>query len=259
MAKKQQKPVNPVENLDPVTVIDSTTTKSDRKSGANLVEQSVNEESESKKENSKSFIFSQLVSYFFGFNENEEIEKLTAAVDAGFITSEEIPAIVAKRKKSAIESANTCTIEEFCEKVDNFRRAADLKTVCGFAPYMKMTTLIDKVTENGKAVIYHSISEDSEINPDSKKATFETATYSSKDYFGNEQSATVWVETAEITTENLIRAIRYYSVWDSAKNRVNNAIKRENKPVFNFRAAASELLAKGITKEQLTDIIISEL
>lgn len=41
---KATKKQNPVENLDPVEVQDSTTTKSDAKRGANIVEQSANEE-----------------------------------------------------------------------------------------------------------------------------------------------------------------------------------------------------------------------
>lgn len=251
MSKKKEP--NPVENLDPVQVVDNTTTKSDRKSGASLVEQTTNEENEIKKENSKSFIFSQLNDYLFGFNENEETAKLLQAVEMGFITSEEIPAIIAKRKKSAIESANETTSEEFIKKLESFKRFFDLKMISGFAGWTN-TEIIKAITENGKAVIYHSISE-SEINPDSKKATFGTKTAKDCDYFGNEYTVTVWVELAEITTENLVKAIRYYSVWDSANYRVNNATKRENKPVYSFKSAGRDLIAKGITKEQLITII----
>lgn len=249
---KKEKP-NPVNNLDPVQVVDNTTTKSDAKRGANVVEQSANEENDTKKENSKSYIFSQLNDYLFGFNENEETAKLLQAVEMGFITSEEIPTIIAKRKKSAIESANTCTIDSFFESLQKFNRYTDLLLVCGFS-HSTIASLKAKVTENGKAVIYHSISE-GEINEDSKRATFGTKTANACDYFGNEQSATVWVELAEITTENLVKAIRYYSVWDNAQTRVNNAIKRENKPVYAFKSAGRDLIAKGITKEQLTEII----
>lgn len=252
MAKKNLKSV---ENLEPIAVVDNTTTKSDSKRGANLVEQTENEENEIKKENSKTYIFNQLDNFLFGFNENEETTKLLQAVEMGFITSEEIPAIIAKRKKSAIDSANNTTVSEFAKKLESFPRSADLKKICGFAPYINFSLLLEKVTENGKAIIYHSISEESEIKEGSKKSTYGTKTITKKDFFKVSYSASVWVEYAEITTENLIKAIRYFSVFDSAGNKVDNQIKKANKPVWAFRDSAKELQDKGKTKEEIISLL----
>lgn len=202
MSKKAK---NPVENLEPVAVVDNTTTNSDAKRGANLVEQSEQIESEEKESKNKNSVFSRVINELCpAFDKNAKFNELAKDY---ILAGKEIPFV--ELQKQVNESAKVfnenrnelVTASEFFSKIESLQDYEQIKFVCGVTKFNP-----DNYTDkNGKAVkIYHSTQRDSksELTPHSE-LTLSVGGW----------SKTIFVESAPATLYNFIRSIRYYNIY----------------------------------------------
>lgn len=231
MSKK--KTSNPVENLDPVTIVDQTTTKSDSKKGANLVEQTLNEENEIKSENSKSLVISRLREFVNDFNNDNavNIEELKTAL-AGFPESV-INAALKNAKKANNDSISVTEILDELAKPQNANLRNSIIAECG-----NDSIELSNIYENGKLLVYHSTN-------DNGKFDYSKVTATSKN--GKEFIIPIYVEKATATRSNLVRAIANYSTKTSARKRIEELLNNERKGMKNFGNSAFALLCAGWT------------
>ena len=201
---KKVKP-DTVEKLDPVPVDDNTTTKSDRKRGANLVEQTEIIESEENESQSKNAVFGRVINSLCpSFDKNAKFNELAKSyiLDGREIPFLELQKQVNEFAKAFNENRNELiTAKEFFAKLENLQEFDQIKTVCGVVEFNP-----DNYTENnGKSVkIYHSTQRDakSELDPH-KVVTLSVGGW----------SKTIFVESAPATLYNFIRSIRYYNIY----------------------------------------------
>lgn len=238
---------------------DATTTKSGIKRGANIVEQLDNEKKLDNLENSKGYFFSQLSDYFLGF---DLVKATDEVIKNNHLTAEQLQieaiqkfvnAQVDELRKKAIEIQNTTTAEAFRAKFKNFSRFYDFFEICGYT----FERALNAVITNDGVKIYHSISE-GEIKDGSKKQAYEVETVKKTTILGAVIEKTVWVEFVELNTTNLIKALRYYAVLDSAIVSVNHQAKKDDKPFYNLQTALFNC-AKAVGVEEMKAFIIAKI
>ena len=193
-AKKE----NPVNNLDPVEVQDSTTTRSDAKRGANIVEQSANNETV---EANKANTIQALKKHFEGFEPagvEFDANKTRADLKKLGYDNSMIAAVIKTQAKAAKEIT---TLPAF---LDYLTTDSDLKNrvqmYCGNA-CLEASNIID--TNNG-VMIYST--ESNENNTPANVC----------------EGVTYYVEYASVTAANIIKSIQTYSIKRNAIGKMIN-------------------------------------
>lgn len=237
----------------------ATTTKSSVKRGANIVEQLDNEKKLETIENSKGNFFSQLSDYFLGF---DLVKATDEVIRNNHLTAEQlkidaiqnfVSAQVDEMRKKAIEAQNTITIDSFVAKFQEFNRSADFFRVCGYT----FERALNAVVKDSDVKVYHTISE-GEIKNGSKKQAYEVETVSKTTILGGVIEKSVWVEFVELNTTNLIKALRYYAVLDSAIISVNHQAKKADKPFYDLETALFNC-SKAVGIEEMKAFITSKI
>lgn len=240
---------------------DATTTKSGVKRGANIVEQLDNEKKLENLENSKGYYFSQLSDYFFNFDLSKATNEV---IKNNHLTAEQLQieaiqnfvnAQVDELRKKAIEAQNSIDVDSFVAKFQKFNRSNDFFNVCGYT-FEKALNAVVFAGESG-VKIYHTIS-DGEIKEGSKKQDYATETVSKTTILGGVIEKTVWVELVELNTTNLIKALRYYAVFDAAVTSVNHQAKKADKPFYDLETALFNC-SKAVGIEEMKAFVTSKI
>lgn len=196
MSKATKK--NPVENLDPVEVQDSTTTRSDRKSGANIVEQSTNNETV---EANKANTIQALKKHFEGFEpagvEFDASKTRSDLKKLGYDNSM-IAAVVKAQAKAAKEITTLPAFLDYLNTDSELKNRVQM--YCGNA-CLEPSNIID---DNNGVMIYST-----EANDNNAPANVcEGVTY--------------YVGYASVTASNIIKSIQTYSIKRNAIGKMIN-------------------------------------
>lgn len=229
---------NPVNNLEPVNVIDATQTKSGAKRGANLVEQNQNAETV---ESNKANTIQALKKHFEGFEpagvEFDASKTRSDLRKLGYDNSM-IAAVVKAQSKAAKEIT---TLPDF---IDYLNTNSELKNrvqmYCGNA-CLEACNIIDA---NNGVMIYST-----EANDNNTPANVcEGVTY--------------YVEYASVTAANIIKSIQTYSIKRNAVAKLVIVKASDRLKIETFANGAKALLLSGVTPAALyaaIDSIVKDL
>lgn len=236
---------------------DATTTKSSIKRGANLVEQLNSEKKIESQENSKSFYFSQLSDYFFNFDlvkATQGVEKIFTPeqlkLDAiqNFISSQ----VEEMRKKASVDG-NNLDPDAFKSMFDKFPRRNDFFNVCGYS----FDTAFNSIVTPDGVKIYHSISE-SDVKEGSKKETYDVETVKKTTVLGGVIEKTIWVELVDVNTSNILKGLRYFAVYSSARASVKHQARKADKPFYDLETALFNC-SKAVGLEEMKAFITAKI
>lgn len=226
---------NPANNLPEVDVVDNTTTKSDRKSGANLIEQTENEEA---LEPNKVKTLQALRKHFDSFQPsgaNFDESAKRAALKAAGLAGSIIDSVMKAEKKSAAEIT---TVDEF---ISHLKKDSNLynqvKQFCG-AGCLEAKNLV----AGNNAIIYSS----EKISPEYVEQTVSE---------GN----TYYSTTAPITAANLIKSIQTYSAKKNAVAKLCVVRADQRLQLQTFARFARALMLAGTTAIELHNALESEI
>lgn len=189
---------NPANNLPEVSVVDATTTKSSRKSGANIVEQTENAETV---ETNKSNTIQALKKHFEGFEPagiEFDASKTRADLKKLGYDNSMIAAVVKAQAKAAKEITTLPAFLDYLNTDSELKNRVQM--YCGNA-CLESSNIID---ENNGVMIYST-----EANDNNTPANVcEGVTY--------------YVEYASVTAANIIKSIQTYSIKRNAIGKMIN-------------------------------------
>lgn len=189
---------NPANNLDPVEVQDSTTTKSDAKRGANIVEQSANAETV---EVNKTNTIQALKKHFEGFEPagvEFDASKTRADLKRLGYDNSMIAAVIKTQAKAAKEITTLPAFIDFLNTDSELKNR--VKMYCGNA-CLESGNIID---DNNGVMIYSN-----EANENNTPANVC-------------DGVTYYVEYASVTAANIIKSIQTYSIKRNAIGKMIN-------------------------------------
>lgn len=189
---------NPANNLDPVEVQDSTTTKSDAKRGANIVEQSANAETV---EVNKTNTIQALKKHFEGFEPagvEFDASKTRADLKKLGYDNSMIAAVIKTQAKAAKEITTLPAFLDYLNTDSELKNRVQM--YCGNA-CLESGNIID---ENNGVMIYST-----EANENNTPANVC-------------DGVTYYVEYASVTAANIIKSIQTYSIKRNAIGKMIN-------------------------------------
>ena len=221
-AKKE----NPVNNLDPVEVQDSTTTRSDAKRGANIVEQTANEEAINASEEltvldkvtnlfpvptfDREAAFAAAVKKFGTPTSFEDFNKINAEIS-------DLEKVWKKENSDAIKAVEQMSFTKFWEAVCAAGLDAEIKK--GITNF---TTGLLYSTEKKATIIYHSCQSDTE-----KK--FLVGTCTDNDLNGKTVSNDYYYHYSEEEGVSVyVRAIKTLKFYSECQRRTDRDVRKAN-------------------------------
>jgi hypothetical protein len=256
MSKKEPMKVNAnqISNLPEVDVLDATQTKGKVSGNFNLVESAKAEETIEKVD--KNQLFSVELADFFcpvKFDDSELQKALSPLVASGIMTEETKVVTISDAKKkfleahaSEIEAANNLTFAEVLTKLqENKVLYNKVLTACKVSE-LKESNYI----EGDKVAIFRANQcQDKEGNNRYTDVTLRA------EENGVSFTANLFVEYREITTNNILLAIRYFSSKQDAQKKLSNQLSDYRRILTNVESSIVKAKENNFTKEQISAIL----
>lgn len=256
MNKKESMKVNAnqISNLPEVDVIDATQTKGKVSGNFNLVESAKAEEAIEKVDKNQLFSV-ELADYFcpVKFDDSALQAALTPLVASGIMSEETKAVTIADAKKKFLEAhadeidaANNLSFAEVLAKLqENKTLYNKVLNACKVAE-LKESNYI----ENGKVAIFRANQcQDKEGNNRYNDVTLKATEN------GVEFTSNLFVEYREVTTANILLAIRYYSSKQEAQKRLSNQLADYRRILVNVETSITKAKENSFTKEQISAIL----
>lgn len=256
MSKKENLKVNAnqIGNLPEVDVLDATQTKGKVSGNFNLVESAKAEEAIEKVDKNQLFSV-ELADYFcpVKFDDSALQSALTPLVKSGIMSEETKAVTIADAKKKFLEAhseeidaANNLSFAEVLAKLhENKTLYNKVLNACKVSE-LKESNYI----ENGKVAIFRANQcQDKEGNNRYTDCTLKT------EENGVSFTANLFVEYREITTNNILLAIRYYSSKQEAQKRLSNQLSDYRRILVNVETSIIKAKENNFTKEQISAIL----
>ncbi len=256
MSKKENLKVNvsQTNNLPEVDVLDATQTKGKVSGNFNLVESAKAEEAIEKVDKNQLFSV-ELADYFcpVKFDDSELQKALTPLVESGIMTEETKAVAIADAKKKfldahseEIDAANNLSFAEVLAKLqENKTLYQKVLTACKIAE-LKESNYI----ENGKVAIFRANQcQDKDGNNRYTDCTLK-AEENGVSFFAN-----LFVEYRDVTTSNILLAIRYYSSKQEAQKKLSNQLADYRRILTNVETSITKAKENHFTKEQISAIL----
>lgn len=246
--------VNNSNNLPEVEVMDATTTKGKVSGNFNLVESAKAEEAIEKVDKNQLFSV-ELADYFcpVKFDDSELQKALTPLVESGIMTEETKAVTIADAKKKfmeanadKVEAANNLSFAEVLAKLqENKTLYKKVLAACKIAELNESNYI-----ENGKVAIFRANQcQDKDGNNRYTDVTLKATEN------GVEFTANLFVEYRDITTSNILLAIRYYSSKQEAQKKLSNQLADYRRILTNVESSIIKAKENNFTKEQISAIL----
>lgn len=242
---------NAVENLNEILVQDATTTKGKASAKVTITQQTETETALEKTDKNK--LFASVSDYFcpVKFDASDLEKNLSPLVSAGVLTEDAKQAAINKSRamfleenKEAIEAANNKSFSEVIEMLKaNKTLYNKVLEACNISE-LKESNYI----EDGKVLIYRA----SQCT-DKDGANRYIECFVTSELNGVKFSSPLFVEKREITTTNILLAIRYYNSKLEAQKRVFNQISDYKRILSNVYDIAKRAKENGFSIEQVTE------
>ena len=256
MSKKNEMKANAnqVGNLPEVDVIDNTRTKGKVSSKFNLVDTAKVEETTEKIDKNQLFSI-ELADYFcpVKFDDSELQKALTPLVASGIMSEETKAVTIADAKKKFLEAhseeinaANNLSFAEVLEKLQGNKTLYNkVLTACKVSE-LKESNYI----EGGKVAIFRANQcQDKEGNNRYTDVTLKA------EENGVSFTANLFVEYREITTNNILLAIRYYSSKQEAQKKLSNQLSDYRRIGTDCKDKIKKAKENKFTKEQVLAMV----
>ena len=256
MSKKLSKEnvANSSNNIPDVDVLDATQTKGKISSKFNLNDQT--EEEEKTEKIDKNQLFKNEVSDYFcpvKFDSSELEKALTPLVNSGIMSEDAKAKAIATAKaeflsanSEAISAANNLTFTEVLAKLqENDSLYKKVLTACKVSELRENDYILD-----GKVCIYRaSQCTDADGNERYKDVTLKA------EENGVEFTAKLFAEYRDITTTNILLAIRYYNSKLEAQKSIVNQLSEYRSILSKVYTAVNRAKENKFTKEQVLEIV----
>ena len=256
MSKKENLKVNAnqISNLPEVEVMDATQTKGKVSGKFNLNDISEVEEKTEKVDKNQLFSV-ELADYFcpVKFDDSALQAALTPLVESGIMSEETKLVTIADAKKKfmeanadKVEAANNLSFAEVLAKLqENKTLYQKVLTACKIAE-LKESNYI----EDGKVAIFRANQcQDKDGNNRYTDCTLKAIEN------GVEFTANLFVEYREITTNNILLAIRYFSSKQEAQKKLSNQLADYRRILTNVETSITKAKENHFTKEQISVIL----
>ena len=251
---KEVKGMNNSSNLPEVDVLDATQTKGKVSSKFNLVESAKAEEAIEKVD--KNQLFSNEIADLFcpvKFDDSQLQTALTPLVESGIMSEETKAVTIADAKKKFLEAHSeeiaafqNLTFSEVVAKLqENETIWKKVLTAC------KVNELTESnYIENGKVSIFRANQcQDKDGNNRYTDVTLKASEN------GVSFTANLFVEYRDITTSNILLAIRYYSSKQEAQKKLSNQLADYRRILVNVETSITKAKENNFTKEQISAIL----
>lgn len=252
--KKNVKEVNNSNNLPQIEVIDATQTKGKVSVNFNLNDIAAAEEKTEKID--KNQLFSVELSDYFcpvKFDASALENALSPLVSSGIMSEEAKLAAVDKAKREFLEAhseeiaaAQNLTFAEVLAKLqENKTLLSKVLTSC------KVSELNEgNYIKDGKVMIYRA----NQCQDKDGNNRYTDCTLKAEEN-GVEFTAKLFVEYREITTDNILLSIRYYSSKQEAQKRLFNQLTDYRRILTNVETSITKAKENNFTKEQISAIL----
>lgn len=256
MSKKNETKVtvSQTNNLPEVEVIDATQTKGKVSSKFNLVESAKAEEAVEKIDKNKLFSY-ELADYFcpVKFDSSTLETNLQPLVNSGILSADAMTAAIEKAKKEfmeanseTIEKANNLSFAEVLAKLqENQTLYKKVLTACKVSELKE-----ENYIEDGKVIIYRA---NQCLDKDGNNRYTDVTLKASEN--GVEFSAKLFVEYRDITTDNILLAVRYYNSKLEANKSILNQLSDYRRILTNVRASVQKAKENKFSKDQILQIV----
>ena len=247
---KTKKGVNNSNNLPEIEVMDATTTKGKVSGNFNIVESAKAEEAIEKID--KNQLFSVELKDFFcpvKFDSSTLEANLQPLVNSGILSEDAMQKAIETAKKvfleanaEVIESSNKLSFSEVLAKLQaNESLYKKVLTAC------KVSSLEEAdYIKDGKVMIYRA----NQCTDKDGNNRYIDCTLKAEEN-GVSFSVGLFVEHREITTANILLAIRYYSRKLEAQKRLFNQLSDYRRILTNVQTSVEKAMANGFSKEQI--------
>ena len=242
-----------VENLSP---IGEDSNKTNGKVSGNFTIVDDSEVTDSIEKTPKNEVFSLVADYFCPVTFTSKLSSsLLPLVESGLMTQELYDKTIANEKKEFLEenkeviekSENLSFGEVIAKLKENPSLYAKVLNVCN-------VTSLDEANyiQEGKVTIYRA---NQCTDKEGNNRYFDVTLKSEVNGKTFEQS--LFVEKREVTTSNIILAIRYYSSKQDAKRRLLTQIQNYKRVLSDIRVLCEKAKENGFSKEQILSVIES--
>lgn len=255
MSKKENLKVsaNQISNLPEVEVIDATQTKGKISGKFTLVDDAVATDAIERVDKNK--LFAEVGDFFcpVKFDDSQLQTALTPLVESGIMSEETKAVTIADAKKKfleahseEIEAANKLSFAEVLAKLqENKTLYNKVLNACKVSELNESNYI-----ENGKVAIFRANQcTDKEGNNRYTDVTLKT------EENGVSFTANLFVEYREITTNNILLAIRYFSSKQEAQKKLSNQLADYRRILTNVETAILKAKENNFTKNQVLALI----
>lgn len=251
---KTKKGVNNSNNLPEIEVTDNTTTKGKVSGKFNLNNQTETEAEVEKID--KNQLFSVELKDFFcpvKFDSSTLEANLQPLVNSGILSEDAMQKAIETAKKEfleanseKIEAANNLTFAEVLAKLQsNETLFKKVLTAC------KVSSLEEAdYIKDGKVMIYRA----NQCTDKDGKDRYTDVTLKASEN-GVEFSAKLFVEYRDITTDNILLAVRYYNSKLEANKSILNQLSDYRRILTNVRASVQKAKENKFSKDQILQIV----
>lgn len=251
---KTKKVVNNSNNLPEVEVLDATTTKGKVSTKFNLVESAKAEETIEKVD--KNQLFSNEIADLFcpvKFDDSDLQKSLQPLVDSGIMSEETKNVAIADAKKKFLEahqeeiaaSQNLTFAEVLAKLQENETIWKKVLVAC------KLNEITESnYIENGKVAIFRA----NQCQDKDGNNRYTDCTLKAEEN-GVEFVVNLFVEYRDITTNNILLAIRYYSSKQEAQKKLFNQITDYRRILENVRLSVRKSKENKFSKDQVLQIV----
>lgn len=241
-------------NLSEVEVIDNTTTKGKVSGNFNLNDISAVEEKTEKVDKNQLFSV-ELADYFcpVKFDASALENALSPLVNSGIMSEEAKLAAIDKAKKEYLEehgeevtAANNLSFAEVLAKLqENQTLYKKVLAACKVSGLEEANYI-----EDGKVTIYRA----NQCTDKDGNNRYTDCTLTAEEN-GKKFTVNLFVEYREITTGNILLAIRYYSSRQDAQKRLLNQLSDYRRILSNVAENVQKAKDNSFTKEQVLEIV----
>jgi len=250
---KTKKEVKNSNNLPEVEVIDATQTKGKISGKFTLVDDAVATDAIERVDKNK--LFAEVSDYFcpVKFDDSALQTSLTPLVESGIMTEETKAVAIADAKKKfleanadKVEAANNLTFAEVLAKLQESKVLYNkVLTACKVSE-LKESNYI----ENGKVAIFRA----NQCQDKDGNNRYTDCTLKAEEN-GVSFTANLFVEYRDITTANILLAIRYYSSKQEAQKKLSNQLADYRRILTNVETSITKAKENHFTKEQISAIL----
>ena len=251
--ENEVKVVNNSSNLPEVDVIDNSTTKGKVSSKFTLVDDAIATDAIEKVDKNK--LFAEVADYFcpVKFDDSQLQAALTPLVESGIMSEETKQVTIADAKKKFLEShaeeieaANKLSFAEVSAKLrENKSLYNKVLSACKVSELNEGNYIV-----NGKVAIYRANQcQDKDGNNRYADVTLKATEN------GVEFTSGLFVEYREMTTANILLAIRYYSSKQDAQKRLYNQLSDYRRILTNVAEIVKKARDNNFAKVQILKIV----